>query len=204
MRANEVIDRAQPDDLLELAVDRGSVPWQVGALLVLDRPLDPAEVRRALADRVRAVPRLRRRLLRTPPLCGRPIWVDDADFAVDRHVREVRCLGSPDDAALYDVAVRAVGTRLSLDRPPWEAIVVTGSSQGRGALVVVFHHVLADGVGGLAVLARLVDGAPPATDDGFPRQPPTARSLALDTLARRARGVAHLPRGAPTGPRRRR
>ena len=76
MRAEEEIDRARPDDLLELAVDHGSMPWQVGALLVVDRPLDPAEVRRALAARVRAVPRLRRKLVRTPPLCGRPVWVD--------------------------------------------------------------------------------------------------------------------------------
>jgi diacylglycerol O-acyltransferase len=195
MQVDEMIERAQPDDMLELAVDRGSVPWQVGALLVLDRPLDPAEVRVALAERVRAVPRLRRKLVRTPPLCGRPVWVDDPHFAVDRHLREVRCPGSPDEAALYDAAVRAVGTRLSLRRPPWEAVIVTGLPEGRGALVVVFHHVLADGVGGLAVLAQLVDGAPRAAAAGFPRRPPTVRSLFLDALAGRARAVAHLPRG---------
>ena len=85
------IDRAGADDLLELAVDRGSVPWQVSALLLLDRPLDPAELRAALARRVHTVPRLRRRLVRTPFLCGRPIWVDDPGFALDRHVRHVRC-----------------------------------------------------------------------------------------------------------------
>jgi hypothetical protein len=69
----------------------GPVPWQVGALLLLDRPLDPDEVCRALAERVPSVPRLRRKLVRTPPLCGRPVWVDDPDFAVVRHVREVPC-----------------------------------------------------------------------------------------------------------------
>jgi diacylglycerol O-acyltransferase / wax synthase len=192
---HEVVDRAQPDDLLELAVDRGSVPWQVGALLVLDHPLEPPEVLRALAERVRAVPRLRRKLVRTPPLCGRPVWVDDPGFAVERHVREVRCPAPADDAALYDVAVEAVGTRLSLRHPPWAAVLVSGLSGGRGALVVVFHHVLADGVGGLAVLAQLVDGAPPADDEGFPRLPPTRRRLFTAALSGRVRAISHLHRG---------
>lgn len=200
-KADDVIDRAGSDDLLELAVDRGSVPWQVGALLVLDRPVDPAEVRRALDERVRAVPRLRRTLVRTPPLCGRPIWVDDPDFSVGHHVREVTCPGPADDDAhlddpLLDVAMQAVGSRLSLEHPPWEAVVVTGVPGGRGALVIVFHHVLADGIGGLAALAQLVDGAPPAPSDrGFPRRRPTPQALAVDAARRRAAALAHLPRG---------
>ena len=195
MQTDAEIDRARPDDLLELAVDRGSVPWQIGALLVLDRPLDPTAVHHALAERVRAVPRLRRKLVRTPPLCGRPIWADDPEFAVERHVREVRCPDPADDAALHDVAMQAVGTRLPLSRPPWAVVIVTGLAEDRGALVMVFHHVLADGIGGLAVLARLIDGAPPAQDDRFPRQPPTRRVLLTDALTARARAVLHLFRG---------
>src|SRR5690349_22006740 len=166
------IDRTRPDDLLELAVDRGSVPWQVGALLVLDRPLDPTALRATLAERVATVPRLRRRLVRTPPLCGRPIWVDDPDFAIDRHVRAVRCANPGDASALWAVAVEAIGTRLPRDRPLWAAVMVTGPGAGCSPLVVVFHHVLADGIGGLAVLARLVDGAPPAPSAAFPRPSP--------------------------------
>ena len=195
MQVDAEIDRARPDDLLELAVDRVSVPWQVGALLVLDRPLDPTAVHRALAERVRAVPRLRRTLVRTPPLCGRPIWVDDPEVTVERHVREVRCPDPADEAALHDVAMQAVGTRLPLNRPPWAAVIVTGLAEDRGALVIVFHHVLADGVGGLAVLAQLVDGAPPARDDRFPRQPPTRKRLLTDALAGRTRALVHLRRG---------
>lgn len=198
------IDRARPDDLLELAVDRGPVPWQVGALLVLDRPLDPSALRRELARRVATIPRLRRRLVRTPPLCGRPVWVDDAAFAIDRHVREVRCPdpAGPDpprqftseEIALWDIAMQAVGTRLPLDHPPWAAVAVSGLPGDRGALVVVFHHVLADGIGGLAVLTQLVDGAPPDRAGGFPRRPPPPWRLFTDALRGRARAAAHLPR----------
>ena len=150
----------------------------------------------ALADRIRAVPRLRRNLVRTPPLCGRPVWVDDLDFAIDRHVREVRCPDPGDEAALCGVAMQAVGTRLSLRHPPWAAVLVTDLREDRCALVVVFHHVLADGVGGLAVLAQLVDGAPLGRDDGFPRPPTTRWRLFTDTLEGRTRALAHLLRGA--------
>jgi wax ester synthase-like acyl-CoA acyltransferase family protein len=65
----------------------------------------------------------------------------------------------------------------------------------RGALVVVFHHVLADGIGGLSVLAQLVDGAPLPRGDRFPRRPPTWRCLLTDALTGRARALAYLPRG---------
>ncbi|TCK22746.1 wax ester/triacylglycerol synthase domain-containing protein [Pseudonocardia endophytica] len=197
LRAGAVdpIDRASPSDLLQLAVDRGPVPWQVGALLVTDRPLDAAAVRRALADRVRSVPRLRRRLVRTPPLCGRPVWVDDPGFAVGRHVSEARCPPPGDEAALLDIAVRSVGTRLPLDHPAWGAVVVTGLAGDRGAVVLVVHHVLADGVGGLAALARLLDDAPPDEHDPFPRRPPAPHRLFADALAARVRAATHLARG---------
>jgi hypothetical protein len=70
-------------------------------------------------------------------------------------------------------------------QPLWSATLVTGLAGDACALIVVFHHVLADGMGGLAILASLVDGAgsPPARD--FPRPKPSWRRLAQDTAASR-------------------
>jgi WS/DGAT/MGAT family acyltransferase len=63
------------------------------------------------------------------------------------------------------------------------------------ALVVRFHHVLADGIGGLAVLAALVDGAPapPTSPPVTPR--PSARALFLDAWSARIRALGRLRRG---------
>ena len=80
-------------------------------------------------------------------------------------------------------------------RPLWSATLVTGLAEGRSALVVVFHHVLADGIGGLAVLARLVDGTPGAPDPDFPRRPPRARDLLGDVLRSGGRALTRLPAG---------
>jgi WS/DGAT/MGAT family acyltransferase len=59
------------------------------------------------------------------------------------------------------------------------------------------NHVLADGIGGLAVLAQLVDegpGLPPATAQarGFPVPAPRAGALAADAWAGRARRLTDL------------
>jgi diacylglycerol O-acyltransferase / wax synthase len=184
------IDRATSEDLVSLATDVGSAPMQVGAVLVLDGELDPGAVATAVGDRIRAVPRLRQRLVRTPPGCGRPVWSDDPDFDLGAHVRSIDCPAPGDEAALLEVAAEVVGTRLPSDRPLWRLTQVSGLQGGRSALVIAFHHVLADGIGGLAVLASLVDGAGSGPDDIFPRKSPSNRQLAWEALRTRVRSLA--------------
>ena len=69
----------------------------------------------------------------------------------------------------------------------------TDVAPGEAALVIVFHHVLADGIGGLAVLASLVDGAPESRDLLFPRPRPSSRQLAVDAARGRIRSLVRLP-----------
>lgn len=51
---------------MALAAESAAAPMQVAAILVLDRPVETAALRAALADRVTSVPRLRQLLQRTP------------------------------------------------------------------------------------------------------------------------------------------
>ena len=68
------VERATPNDMLQLTYDAGSVPAQVGAVLLMAGPApEPDAARRAVALRVASVPRLRQRLQRVPFGCGRPI-----------------------------------------------------------------------------------------------------------------------------------
>jgi diacylglycerol O-acyltransferase / wax synthase len=99
-----------------------------------------------------------------------------------------------DDRALYDLAAELVTTPLNRARPLWRATVVTGFARGRWAVVVVFHHVLADGIGGLAVLAHLMDGLAPSDETNAPGPSPPLWRLALDAMAERVRAIANLPR----------
>lgn len=189
------VERASPEDVTNLASERATAPMQAGAILVLDTPngLDARKAVDVLAARIRSIPRLRQRLVPVPVGCGRPIWVDDADFDISRHVRVATCPGSGDERALLDLAADVSATRLPTDRPFWSATLVEGVHPHHSALIVVFHHVLTDGIGGLAVLARLVDDQPAPSPDGFPQPAASKGQIALDALRGHLQAITRLP-----------
>ena len=122
-----LIERASPADLAFLEMDTGKVPRQFAVVLILERPADLGLVglRLLIGDRILAVPRLRQRLIKVSPGCGRPVWVDDPDFAVDRHVRAVSCRSPGDEAALFDTALSVIMTPLPRDHPLWSIVLIT-------------------------------------------------------------------------------
>jgi hypothetical protein len=169
-----VIEGASPTDRAFLAMDSGEVPEQFGVILLLDQAggFDLSRARRLIAERIPAVPRLRQWLIRAPFGCGGPIWVDDPGFDIRHHVRAVGCGEPGDEPALLDTGLAVIAAPLRRTAPLWSAVLVTGLADGTLALVLVLHHALADGVGGLAVLANLVDARADAPSVCFPRPPP--------------------------------
>ena len=177
--------------------------------------------------------------MKTPPGCGRPIWVDDPGFDLSKHLSQSVLPAAsapavdpdkPSDEQVLEIAATMVCTPLDRHQPLWAARWVTGLAVDRAALILVMHHALTDGVGGLAVLAALGDGGPDVVADPFPQPPPRARSLfaaawrdraaalsqvpgrlragrdglrELGILARRPRLAARTSLNRPTGPRRR-
>jgi hypothetical protein len=206
------VERLSPGDLTVLSTDTGAVPMQIAAVLSFGGSTGPSveELTRLLAERVPSVPRLRERLVRPSSQRGEPYWAPHPAFELGRHV-SVLPGGGRD---LLEVAAGLVCARLDPDRPLWRACLVTGcGSEGSTGLVIVLHHVVADGLGGLAVLAALADGAPPQPASETP--PVVERATLRHRLFRgiaglRELGLARPPRAAartslnrPTGPRRR-
>lgn len=191
-----MIERASATDRAFVAMDAGQVPEQLGVILLLGQGSGPglARARQLIAERLPAVPRLRQRLVRVPFGCGGPIWVDDPDFDIRRHVRAAPCRWPGDEQALLDTALPLIAGRLPRTAPLWAATLLTAPAGGSAALVIVLHHALADGVGGLAVLANLVDGAPTTTGVPFPRPAPAADALARDALGAKLSGLRHIAR----------
>jgi WS/DGAT/MGAT family acyltransferase len=190
------VERVSANDLLHLAVGASTVPSQIAALLWTrpTRPFDIDAARAVIGERVDGVRRLRQRLESAPLGCGRPFWVDVAAFDVAAHVAERACPAPGDDRALLDVAAEVLTTPLDTSRPLWRMVYVTGLADGRVAVILVLHHVVADGIGGLEVLARLVDDgadAGPAPTSSRPR--PTRRQLCVDALAERWRALRRVP-----------
>jgi diacylglycerol O-acyltransferase / wax synthase len=192
---------------MQLAAGDGRAAGHIGAILVLgaEPGFDAAEARRLLGERIRAVPRLRQRLHRPPPGCGRPYWADDPAFDAGWHVRQVCCPPPGDERTLLDLAAAQLGEPLPRSRPLWSATFVTGLADGGTALLVIMDHVLADGIAGLAVLAALTDqasGTVTARAPEFPAPAPGTRELAADAWRgrlRRARAAGPAGPGAPRG-----
>jgi diacylglycerol O-acyltransferase / wax synthase len=192
-------ERIGPGDAQQLATDVGPVPANVGAALLLDAgpAADAAALADVLANRLGTIPRMRQRLRAVPLGCGRPVWVDDPRFEPQHHVEIVDCAAPGDLGALLDIAVATVTRPLDRSRPLWRVRIVTGLSDGRVGVVLALHHVLADGMGGLALLAGLVDGI----GEGWgaqppPRPEPSPRALRADAARSRWRALRRAPRAA--------
>ena len=196
-------ERIGSGDLVALATDVGPVPMNVGAAMLLDpgteTDTDINAVVSVLSKRLAAIPRMRQVLRDVPFGLGRPIWVDDPHFEVESHVQQVQCPSPGNVTALLEVAADVVVRPLDRTRPLWRAVVVRGLANGQVGLVVAFHHVLADGIGGLAVLADLVDDparSDPLGDSPPPRPGPAHGALFIDAMADHGRAVRRLPRTA--------
>ncbi len=141
------IQRLSPEDLTVLATDAGQVPMHMAAVLEFGPVSDVAALVATLGERLSSVPRLRQRLQRPGWGGGRPFWVDDETFDLARHVQQ-------SSSPAGDLVCR----RLCAEHPLWR--MYYSDSGGDVRVVIVLHHVLADGMGGLAALAGLVDGVP--------------------------------------------
>jgi diacylglycerol O-acyltransferase len=127
------------------------------AVLVLDRSPD----RQVLLDRMehatRSLPPFRHRLVATPLRLSTPRWLVDPNFDLSYHVRWIRAPGDGGVDGVLEFARQAAMSGFDQARPLWTVTVVEGLQQGRAALIMNISHVMTDGVGSLAVLARLGD-----------------------------------------------
>lgn len=188
------IERATSNDLTELATETATAPMQMAAVLRFEPAIAGEAITAALAERVATVPRLRQRLTRSSFGLGRPVWVDDEEFDIARHVVNRPWPKAIDRSAVLAVAAVAVVDPLPRDRPLWSATLITDTAGTCHAIVVVVHHVLADGIGGLAVLEELMDHGPIQPARRFPMPPPSTAEQLADVV----RSTVRLLRSIPT------
>jgi diacylglycerol O-acyltransferase / wax synthase len=143
-------------DAAWLQMDRPVNTADVVAVLRLEGSLSAPWLRRLVVRRLLAHDRFRQRIVHGA--LGRPAWVDDAGFSLDRHLFERRI--GPGAGAL-DAYVSAVASEpLDLAHPPWQIHLV--HAPDGSAIVAKLHHCIADGFALVAVLLSLTDeGAEP-------------------------------------------
>jgi WS/DGAT/MGAT family acyltransferase len=125
---------------------------------------------------------------------GHPVWVDDPQFSVTRHVSVRRADPPGDDHALARVVGEIASTPLPRDRPLWSATLVTGLADGRIAAVAKVHHAVADGAATVEMLRRVLDDGSATQAPGPRRSAPAAVEPIPDPAA--LAGIAATARAA--------
>ena len=146
------------------------------------------------------LPPFRRRIVPVPLGLGHPVWVEDPEFDLARHVSRIVLDGAGDDRVLATAIGAFAGTALPRDRPLWALQVVEGLADQRIAVVVKLHHSVADGSAAVALLRNVVEAATVAPDpappaDGWAPEPlPTRGRLVARALREQGTRVKGLPR----------
>jgi diacylglycerol O-acyltransferase len=194
-------DRLTPLDASFLHLEDASAPMHVGCVLTFaGDPPTLSELAERVDSRLHLVPRYRQKLATVPLAQGRPVWVDDGEFDIARHVKATAVTRPGGADELRALAGRLFSRQLRRDRPLWEMYLVTGladvGSRPRFAVVSKTHHAVVDGVSGLDVMSALFapdgEGRDPAAWE--PQGAPSAVERLAGALFERATSPTELIR----------
>jgi len=186
-------------DAAFLAMETRTVFGHVGSVCIVDpstapEPFTLERFTRVVESRLPLVPLLRRRLVDVPLGLDQPYWIEDPDFDIEFHVRELALPSPGSDRQLAEQAARLHARPLDRSRPLWEIYLIFGLQGGRAAIYSKVHHAAIDGVSGNDILAALLDLSPEGRK--LPDPPPrrTERQPgAVELLARSGVSLTRHP-----------
>ncbi len=200
-------------DAAFLALEGPSMFGHVGSLCVVDpstapEPLTLETMYRVVSSRLPLVPPFRRRLVEVPLGLDQPYWIDDPDFDIEFHVREIGLPAPGNDRQLAELIARLHARPLDRKRPLWELYLISGLAGGRLGVYTKVHHAAIDGVSGNDILAAILDLSPegrelPPPDWSREHEPSNLNLLARSALSwarqplRATRFTLELLRSAP-------
>lgn len=131
----------------------------VTGVILTREALSYDKVHAIFRERMPAFERFRQRVVE----CGFPIatphWEDVPNFDINQHIHHVALPAPHDDAALRTLIADIASTPLNHALPLWQVHVIDGVGNG-SAVVIRYHHCIADGTGMMVVTQRLFDAAP--------------------------------------------
>jgi diacylglycerol O-acyltransferase len=135
-------DRLTALDATFLGIESDAVHMHVGAIGIFDaKPLtlpegglDMPRIRRLAGPTLARSRRFRQRLDRVP-IFGDPVWVDDARFNLDYHLRHTALPAPGDERQLKRLAGRLLSQKLDRHKPLWEMWFVENLEGDRFAVI---------------------------------------------------------------------
>jgi len=161
-----VSERLSASDMSSLLAERGPIHVHVGAtMIVAGRPPEFSRLLGHVESRLTLIPRFRQRITSAGPMAiNNPVWADDPEFDLERHVRRVALPKPGGMAELRELVARVMSEPLDLDRPLWQLYLVEGLERDRHAFIPKTHHALVDGVAAVDVGTIILDASPEGTE----------------------------------------
>lgn len=125
----------------------------INSILLFEGPVNMERLVSTIAHRLPNYPRFTQKVVR---LRGRPHWVEDEQFDINRHVELERMEHEVPHTGLHEHLTRLAHLPLERDRPMWHMTVLDRVSGGH-AIVFRVHHCITDGLGLVHVLNHLTD-----------------------------------------------
>ncbi|HET6966500.1 MAG TPA: wax ester/triacylglycerol synthase family O-acyltransferase [Acidimicrobiales bacterium] len=153
-------------DALFLSLETPSWHQHVGGLSIIEpeeRAINFDDVLLKVDERLPYAPKFKWKLKETPFGLDRPMWVDDEEFDVRRHVRRIGVPSPGGAKELGEVVGTLMSSQLDRRRPLWELWFIEGLAGGKVAIFLKYHHALLDGVAGASLATVLLDLDPHAT-----------------------------------------
>jgi diacylglycerol O-acyltransferase / wax synthase len=180
-----------------LALENDRQTGHVGSLSLYDGELNCGSVRELVRERLPLLPPFRYRLAEVPLGLDYPYWVDDTEFDLDYHVRELALPSPGSDQQLAAQVSRIHARPLDRSRPLWELYVIQGLKSGQVGLLSKIHHAIIDGLSGAEIMGLLLDLSPEGRE--MPDQPADADGAgttapgSVEMLGRGLLGVPKYP-----------
>jgi WS/DGAT/MGAT family acyltransferase len=140
-----------------------------------------------MSSRLHLMPRFRQKVVSVPFDLGLPLWVDDAAFDLDFHLRRGALPAPGGRRELAQYVQRVLSRPLDRTKPLWELYVIEGLEGGHVATLLKVHHAMIDGLSGMYLVAALYDLSPqppeqPAQRPWHPEPEPSSRKLLEDAV----------------------
>ena len=157
-----------PNDTLWLNMDSPENLMVIETVMWFHHRLDPERVIAAIQDRmVERYPVFHWKPRFSGQVGARDEWIDDLEFDIHDHVTVHELGGDGDRSALQAFLEARFVEPIPHDGPLWRAYILEGNEFG--ALMLRYHHAIADGTALARVLIEMTDDAPDGTS--FPEVP---------------------------------
>jgi diacylglycerol O-acyltransferase len=196
------MERLGPQDASFLYLETPSVHQHVGGVAILDPSTAPSgklaypDLVRVISSRLHLAPRFRQKVVFPPFAAARPVWVDDANFDIDFHIRRAALPAPGGRRELVDYVQRVISRPLDRTKPMWELYLIEGMEDGLVTILTKVHHSMVDGMAAIDLATAVFDFTPEPrilTPPAWTPEPePSRLDLFLDALTEQ---VTHPTRG---------